>query len=276
MQKRKTFHSNATTSCAAVEHLEQRRMLAAHPVGSAAVDTAGALVINGTNKRDVITVAPNATDAAKLDVTINGSTTTFNLVDILAGIRCSGGKGHDDIRLDAGVTLDSVLSGGAGNDILVGGSGADDLDGDNGNDSIDGGDGNDDCEGGNGKDHLSGGAGDDDLHGGKGADDLDGEDGDDNLSGEGGNDDCNGGAGADAFDDEDEVEDMENEDDLLVEYADLPAEVRASFEALFAGATADEIEADDEDGVLVYEIEFTGSDGVENDVELDASGQVLL
>lgn len=275
MREIRNSPSFVAARCAAIEPLEQRQMLAAQPLAGAALDAMGTLVITGTRRPDVINVALNAADNTVLDVTLNGVTTSFNLADVL-DIRATGGKGGDDIRIDAGVSLDAELHGGNGKDNLVGGSGDDLLHGGNGSDDLDGGAGDDDCLGGNGKDQLAGGDGSDDLHGGRGSDDLDGGDGDDNLSGEGGRDNSYGGAGSDDFDDEDEVDDMEEGEDLLIPYAELPAAVRAAFELLFAGATAEEVELEDDHGGLQYELEFHDANGAEIEVTMDAAGNVLV
>src|SRR4051794_1165550 len=225
-------------SSLAPEPLERRRMLAGHPLAGAALDADGTLVITGTRRRDVISVAVDAADNTKLDVTCNGTTPAFDVSEV-RGIRAWGDSGADDIVVDAVVSLHAELHGGKGRDLLQGGSGDDEIHGDNGHD------------------RLAGGAGDDHLFGGKGSDDPEGDDGNDSLAGEGGHDHCDGGAGSDAFDNGDEADDMAGSDDLLIPYTELPESVRSSFESLFAGSTATEVKAHDDDSALGYELEYT-------------------
>jgi Ca2+-binding RTX toxin-like protein len=262
---------------AAVEPLETRTMLAAHGAGALATAAleGNTLVINGSRANDVITVAVDGSDPSKLDVTLNGTTTTFNLADVLS-IRANGGRGHDDIRVDAAVALHAELHGGVGDDTLRGGSGDDLLDGGNGKDDLDGGAGNDHLRGGNGKDRLAGGAGDDDLHGDNGSDDLSGDDGDDTLVGGHGKDHCDGGAGSDTFDQQDEAADMGSGDCLLVHYADLPAAVRAAFKADFPGATATQVKQEEQGNTLDYELDYTTAGGATGEVLFDAAGNVVV
>jgi hypothetical protein len=277
MRRSKTHTLSAGRCGAAVESLERRQMLAGHPhpaaLATAALD-GDTLVIKGSGKSDVITVALNASDATKLDVTLNGVTTSFDLAAV-AAIRADGGRGHDRVSIEGALTLHAELHGGAGNDSLAGGSGNDLLEGDNGKDDLDGGAGDDDCRGGNGKDSLVGGDGDDELHGGNGSDDLEGDGGNDRLLGENGDDDSQGGGGADTFDDRDDAGDLEEGDDLLVPYADLPAEVRSAFETHFAGAVPTEVKQEREDSLATYEVEFTLS-GAEGEAAFDAAGHLLV
>jgi Ca2+-binding RTX toxin-like protein len=164
-----------------IETLETRVLFAADPVGSAAID-GGTLLVNGTRRSDEIRLTLNASDATRLDVTINGAApVTFALADITAGVRIDGGNGSDTLFVDAAVSVPAVLIGGNGKDVLSGGSGDDRLDG------------------GNGVDRLSGGGGSDTLLGGNGADELDGGDGDDALDGGRAKDHVTGGTGTDTF-----------------------------------------------------------------------------
>src|SRR5688572_18555591 len=145
-------------SLAAIQQLEDRRMLSAAP---AIVE--GVLKVEGTGDADQIVVSLNTSDplATKLDVTLNGVATSFDLATV-TGIEISGGNGSDVIKIDetaGAITLPAKLLGGNGKDSLTGGSG------------------NDRLEGGNGKDVLVGGMGDDTLVGGRGKDSLDGGDG---------------------------------------------------------------------------------------------------
>ena len=166
------FARTVTRCGAAAEVLEGRRMLAAHPLATAALDASGALVVTGTGKADFIRVELNHDDATRLDVTCNGTTTTFDLSAITGGLHVSGRNGNDDLRVDAGVSLHAELRGGNGNDLLAGGSGDDLLNGGDGKDDLEGNGGADDLRGGNGKDLLDAGDGADTLDGGRGKDRL--------------------------------------------------------------------------------------------------------
>jgi Ca2+-binding RTX toxin-like protein len=151
------------------QSLEERRML------SASVE-AGVLTVAGTDANDTITVGLNATDNTKLDVNVNGTITSFALLNAdttaaITGIKVSGGNGDDKINVDqtnGGIALPVTLDGGNGQDSLTGGAGADVLNGGNGKDVLSGGDGDDALSGGNGKDMLDGGLGTNVLDQGKG------------------------------------------------------------------------------------------------------------
>ena len=118
----------------------------------------------------------------------------------------SGGAGND--KLTAGIGNDillgdsgnDTLKGQAGNDRLFGGIDNDSLDGGIGNDTLLGESGNDSLVGGDGKDGLSGGAGNDRLDGGKGNDTLLGDAGKDTLLGGADTDICLGGDDDDTID----------------------------------------------------------------------------
>lgn len=97
-----------------------------------------------------------------------------------------GGCGNDKLDASAVHVARVELRGGRGNDDLRGGRGDDRLLGGSGNDTVRGGAGDDWIDGGDGCDTLFGGAGDDVLLGGRGADSITGGDGDDVL----GRDDC--------------------------------------------------------------------------------------
>lgn len=277
-----------------LEALEGRRLL------SATLGTDGVLDVAGTKSHDVIRVSLNASDATQLDVTVNGTTNTFDLASVTAGVRINGGKGNDDIRVDetnGAITLDFTLVGDKGNDTLAGGSGDDALDGGVGRDTLAGGAGNDRLMGGKGNDAASGQAGSDELHGDAGKDDLDGDEGDDDLFGEAGKDELDGGEGHDSLDggkgkdavnggagrdrfhatDQREVEDREadDDDDVLVDASQIPAAVRDAFDSLFAGATVREVEMETEDGVAEYEFEFVTANGHEGEAKFDAAGNLL-
>jgi Ca2+-binding RTX toxin-like protein len=175
----------ATPAFASVEPMEARRFLSAAPAPAPAIDADGVLQVSGTNKSDVIVVELDASDATKLDVTVNGAMTQFDASSITGGVHVVGGNGSDDIEVHEATagefTLPVFFEGGNGKDTLVGGSGADNL------------------SGGNGGDVLKGMAGDDTLAGGNGKDDLDAGDGNDTIDGGQGKDHLVGGAGADHF-----------------------------------------------------------------------------
>ena len=109
--------------------------------------------------------------------------------DILAG-----GQGQD---LVSGAAGDDLIDGKGGNDILLGDAGNDIAYGWHGEDTLFGGDGDDLLAGENGDDTLYGEAGHDILSGGRGDDHLDGGDGRDVLKGDTGNDVLHGGASDD-------------------------------------------------------------------------------
>lgn len=142
---------------------------------SAAVE-AGILSVVGTDANDTISVGLNATDNTKLDVNVNGTISSFAMLNTdttaaITGIKISGGNGNDKITIDqtnGGITLPATLVGGNGQDTLTGGAGNDLLIGGNGKDNCAGGDGNDSLNGGNGKDILDGGLGTNVLIQGKG------------------------------------------------------------------------------------------------------------
>ena len=226
----------APSAPAAFEGLENRRLFAVSPGGTATIDdSTQRLDVEGTRGADEIIVA---TDLGQIVVMINGTSAgRFDPARIPAGIRIDAGKGNDTITVDSSIMLpleihgdkghdnitggagndtidggvgrdtcfggagnDSV-TGGNGNDSVSGGAGTDDLDGGNGNDSCDGGDDSDSVTGGNGRDVLAGSPGDDRLRGGNGRDDCDGGDGDDDIDGGRGRDDLRGGNGTDDFND---------------------------------------------------------------------------
>ena len=53
----------------------------------------------GTNKSDVIVVELDASDATKLDVTVNGTMTQFDASAVTGGVHVAGGNGSDDIEV---------------------------------------------------------------------------------------------------------------------------------------------------------------------------------
>ncbi len=194
------------------ETLEDRRLYSVTLMGNT-------VAIVGTNAADHVTVAIDATDNTKLDVTLNGSMTSFDIASV-TGISGILGKGNDSLivsEANGKISIPATIFGGDGNDQITGGSGNDSLDGGAGNDSLSGGAGDDILAGNAGNDSLSGGSGDDQLDGSAGNDSIDGGSdsdsivggagndkmnggsGDDDLNGGAGNDSLTGGAGSDAF-----------------------------------------------------------------------------
>ena len=169
-----------------MESLESRRLLSggggggSHALAHAALHD-GHLHVKGTKANDVITIAVDGADPTKLDVTLNGVMSQFDLASV-SDIMVVAGKGDDSVTVDANVSIGSKLIGNAGNDTLTGGSGDDVLLGGQGDDSLDGGSGNDDIKGGSGNDDLQGDAGDDSLQGGGGVDSMTGGAGADHFS----------------------------------------------------------------------------------------------
>lgn len=165
-----------------VERLEPRQLLTTTPwivAGDA----------DPSAPDDLIVVALDPTNAAVLQVTVNGSVVGSRPVAWRGEIRIHGGRGDDVIRVETpSLTRGFVFYGGPGNDVLVGGAGSDMLDGGIGDDVLNGGGGPDRLRGGAGHDTLIGGAGNDFLGGDRGADVLVAATGRDSLIGGGGHD----------------------------------------------------------------------------------------
>ena len=146
------------------ESLEGRTLFAGTPLMVADAAFLGGLQlrIQGTAGADAITVARTPDGSLLLGNTGGWAQT---LTGNYTSLRVDAAAGNDSIALDAGLTLDAVLYGGAGNDTLTGG------------------------------------AGDDHLYGGLGTNTLNGAAGDDVLVSVGGaaNDRNTGGAGRDSF-----------------------------------------------------------------------------
>src|SRR4051794_14898270 len=104
-----------------VETLEERRLLSTTPTL-----TNGVVDVTGTKGADVITVALNHDDASKLDVTVNGVVTEFDMVQTpVSGVRVDGRRGNDAISVDESnglLPFGVTLLGGKGADSLTGGS----------------------------------------------------------------------------------------------------------------------------------------------------------
>jgi Ca2+-binding RTX toxin-like protein len=115
---------------ASFEALEDRRLFAVSPGGTATIDASTPrLDVEGTRRPDTIVVDLNTT-TGNIDVTINGTAAgSFSLAQIPAGIRIDGGKGNDTITVGAGIALPVEIRGDKGNDVITGGSGADLIDG---------------------------------------------------------------------------------------------------------------------------------------------------
>lgn len=241
-----------TTRTAAVpllEAMEARRLL------SASINEDGVLVVHGTKEDDTIVFALSAADAGKLDVTVNGSAHQFDVAAI-TGVHVVAKRGDDLIQVDGTngpVTLSMRMLGHGGNDSLYGGDGDDALVGGKGNDDLDGERGRDDLDGGHGLDELDGGKGRDRVRGGRGSDTFHADD-----------------RGR-------EVKDREKRDDdkELMSFDQLPVAVQDAFTAAFAGATVDEIKADEDDELIVYELEFSFGEDGEGEAEFATDGTLL-
>jgi len=158
------------------------------PAGQAGVQVIGTeLVITGASTNDTITISTisggNGSNGAKVSGTINGQSINQTFRQSLTRIRASMGGGTDSVTIANGITLPSVVDGGAGTDTLKGGGGADLLFGGDGNDTINGNAGDDTIDAGAGNDSVTGGVGLDLLFGGTGDDDMQGGDGNDFLIG---------------------------------------------------------------------------------------------
>lgn len=187
-----------------VEGLEGRRLL----TGSATLNAAGQLIINGTNYADTVTVGKSGSQIVVIQYSsdLTKSARAFSAAQVKV-IGFQGYGGNDTFNnLTA---INSAALGGSGSDLLFGGYGRNYLDGGDGNDVLIGGPLADTLYGGGGQDVLDGGAGNDELHGGgdndvliggAGNDLLLGEDGTDLLLGGSGMDKLDGGAGQDVLD----------------------------------------------------------------------------
>lgn len=103
---------------AMIETLEGRTLLAAQPLS---IDINGSeLVITGTNKADAITITQNGSE-----LTIANKDWSTTVTNTFSSIRVNGSKGNDKVTIDASVTTNTKLFGGAGKDTLIGGSGED-------------------------------------------------------------------------------------------------------------------------------------------------------
>ena len=171
------------------ENLETRQLCSASSLQIAFANThmGLALVVNGSNKSDTITVSQSSRGVTVSDS--HGSTTIGKRVSL---IEINAGLGNDTVNVSRSVKLATMISGGAGNDTLNGGTGRDSINGgagadkiygNAGNDLLIGGAGNDSIYGGAGKDYMAGSAGDDTIIaiGGNTGDSMEGDDGFDSL-----------------------------------------------------------------------------------------------
>ncbi len=161
----------------------------------------GELTVTGTSGDDIIQLR-GSTDFQSFTVTINQElTNTYDYADIS---KLTVFALDDDDNVTNTLLIDTIVFGGAGeeiieggyrDDVLFGGGGADIIFGRNGDDELRGYLGDDSLNGGNGMDSLFGDSGDDVLHGGAGNDRLFG--GGDQLFGGAGDDRFFGGDGVD-------------------------------------------------------------------------------
>lgn len=158
--------------------------------------TGGQVIIDAGAGDDRIGVSRD--NKGNITVNINGETQTFSGRD-RDNLVIRAGDGNDTIAVDANVTVNLRLEGGAGDDTVRGGGGHDKIEGGDGNDRINGGGGNDYVNGSLGDDRLSGDDGNDTVYGGDGADEIHGNAGDDYLEGSRGNDRIFGGDGGDVL-----------------------------------------------------------------------------
>lgn len=174
----------------ACEHLEQRRVMAAHLQG-------GFLWITGGNSADHVVVSDTTpqNNMGLLLVDQNGAVSVFPEAGAPAGIKFYGHGGNDTFSTNYGRPL--IAFGGDGNDTISGGYGPDTLYGGNGNDTLNGNAGYDTLYGNSGADTLRGGNGIDHIYGQDGDDHCYGDDGNDVVSGNAGEDEVYGGAGND-------------------------------------------------------------------------------
>jgi Ca2+-binding RTX toxin-like protein len=122
---------------------------------AAPADPAGqVLVVDGSAGNDVISILPDSTTPAAVDVVLNDRRSVLS--GPISAIVVHGEAGSDTISVDARLHLDTFIFGGAGNDKLTGGSGNNVLVGGDGNDVLTGGPLSDILIGGNHADRLYG------------------------------------------------------------------------------------------------------------------------
>lgn len=187
-----------------LEGLESRTLFAAAPAVATATLVGADLQVVGTKRADDIHVRLSV-DLANVEVAHNGTVVASHAVGLVTMVTVDGGKGHDNVHVDANVMVNAHLTGGVGNDTLVGSVLLNVLVGGAGKDNLTGGPLGDVLQGDNGGDILTGGAGDDNLSGGNGVDSLDAGAGNDIVVGGNGRDALTGGEGADNFAGNDKV-----------------------------------------------------------------------
>jgi Ca2+-binding RTX toxin-like protein len=138
-------------------------------------------MIGGTAGSESITVWRPTADNIQVNISSTGEIRRFHAANVNS-IDLRAGGGHDFITLGLGLTCNSAIRGGGGNDVITGGGGNDTVLGSYGNDRIRGRSGNDDLRGEWGSDDIRGGSGDDSIDGGSGRDGCRGGDGDDDIS----------------------------------------------------------------------------------------------
>jgi len=126
-----------------IEGLETRRLLSSSLDPRIEFDSHdGELSIKGSSAADTVTVAVNATDATKLDVTVDGLLHQYRIAQVKS-ISVDAGGGDDNVSIAPTVLINADLKGGEGADTLIGGGGRDKIDGGNGADTLTGGPGAD-------------------------------------------------------------------------------------------------------------------------------------
>ena len=228
----------------AIELLEPRRLFS-----SASVSGTGVLRVLATDADDVITVAPNTADSAKIDVVINGTTRTLPSSGVNL-IRIRAYHGNDIVEVSEEIDLPVVVYGNRGDDEITTGSGSDTV------------------LGGRGDDVIGTGDGDDVVLAFKGDDDIDGGAGRDNLV---------GGEGDDVFqlsDDAAELGDLGEDDGIRISLGDAPPALAAKVIELLDGEEIENLLRESDDGEEVYELEWE-SDGVANSAKILPDGTVV-
>jgi Ca2+-binding RTX toxin-like protein len=167
----------ARTTRLAVESLERRELLTVAPTIGITQTSSGEIRIQGGEGGDYASVSVVNLGGLNNWVWVELSNSyscshgpyiafgRFPLAGV-TGISFNGAGGDDEFVNLTG--LNSIASGGFGDDHLVGGSGQDQFWGDSGNDVLEGNRGNDSLYGGIGSDILNGGDGNDYLNGGAG------------------------------------------------------------------------------------------------------------
>jgi hypothetical protein len=96
------------------------------------------LVVTGTSGDDTITIKPFGNSKTRFRVTLNSTGPTLLFENVTGRIQVFGLDGNDTIILTNGVRKQTVLDGGAGDDLLFGSGGKDFLTGGAGNDTLSG------------------------------------------------------------------------------------------------------------------------------------------